>query len=99
MHNEKGWNLPKPQLTLSIISGAKKFNVSSAKNAFQKSLIKATASASTLIITDGTNTGVMNLISQVVKDNNEIPIIITKTWDRIHSKQNNFMYQSEQVYI
>ena len=87
--SQKGWNLPKPQLILSITGGAKTFDVSAVKKAFQKSLIKAAASTCAWIITGGTNTGVNKLVGEAVKNesdkfNIEIPVIGITNWDSVH---------------
>ena len=93
MYSEKGWNLPRPQLILSVTGGAKKFTIQNrTKNAFKRGLIKAAKSTGAWIITGGTNTGVMKLVGEAVSDeldqfNLVIPVIGIATWGKIQMKE------------
>ena len=57
------FEINKPQLIISVTGGAKNFKLpQKTKAAFKLGLIKAAKSTSSLIITGGTNTGVMKLV-------------------------------------
>ena len=61
------FNIKKPQLIISVTGGAKNFTIPlKTKNAFKLGLIKAATSTNALIITGGTNTGVMKLVGHAI---------------------------------
>ena len=93
IYSEKGWNLPKPQLIISVTGGAKKFTMSHPmKKAFKRGLIKAAASTGAWIITGGTNSGVMKLVGEAVADeldkyNLNLPVIGIATWGKVFMRE------------
>ncbi len=86
LYNNDSWGLNPPRLILSIVGGYKNFLIShKIKRAFKNGLIKAAASTSAWIITDGTNSGVMKLVGEAVSDerqkyNSQITLLGITTW-------------------
>ena len=93
MYNEKGWNMPRPKLIISVTGGAKKFSMPHrTKKAFKCGLIKAAVSTGAWIITGGTNNGVMRLVGEAVaeeldKYNSDLPVIGIATWGKVSMRE------------
>ena len=94
------FNIKKPQLIISVTGGAKNFTIPlKTKNAFKLGLIKAATSTNALIITGGTNTGVMKLvgdaIAESVIDTSCIDVLGIATWgivadrDKLEKEEKN----------
>lgn len=89
LYSEEGWNLPKPQLILSVTGGAQNFTISNRmKKAFKRGLIKAAATTGAWIITGGTNTGVMRLVGEAVAQefhhySTKLTVLGIATWGKI----------------
>ena len=92
IYDEKGWNLSRPKLIISVTGGAKKFSMPHRmKKAFKCGLIKAAVSTGAWIITGGTNNGVMRLVGEAVADeldkyNTNLPVIGIATWGKINMR-------------
>jgi hypothetical protein len=92
MFSENGWNLNEPGLIISVTGGAQKFAISQKmKNAFKKGLIKAASSTNALIITGGTNNGVMKLvgdaIAESVDDLSKVTVLGIATWGKVAGRE------------
>jgi transient receptor potential cation channel subfamily M protein 2 len=85
LYHERGWNLPMPQLIISVTGGAQNFTIPQRmKTAFKRGLIKAATSTNAWIITGGTNTGVMRLVGEAVSEEfNKLIVIGIATWGKI----------------
>ena len=85
------FKIKKPQLIISVTGGAKNFTLPlKTKNAFKSGLIKAATSTNALIITGGTNTGVMKLVGHAIVesdiDTSGIDILGIATWGIVADK-------------
>jgi hypothetical protein len=93
MINEKGFNLPKPELLLSITGGAKYFSSDDEINIeFKKALMKVASNANAWIITGGTDIGVMKLVGDAVREDlngNNQTLIGIAPWNRITYAEKN----------
>ena len=81
-----------PKLCISITGGAQNFQIpQNIKNAFKLGLIKAATSTNTLIITGGTNTGVMKLVGEAivesVVDLSKVTVLGIATWGVIADRE------------
>uniref|UniRef100_A0A3B3VMV6 Transient receptor potential cation channel, subfamily M, member 2 n=1 Tax=Poecilia latipinna TaxID=48699 RepID=A0A3B3VMV6_9TELE len=88
------WELPRPNLLISVTGGAKNFYLkSNLKKAFHRGLIKVAQTTGAWIITGGTNAGVMRHVGQAVRDyalsntkQREIVAIGVAPWRVIHNR-------------
>ncbi|KAI8499390.1 Transient receptor putative cation channel sub M member 2 [Branchiostoma belcheri] len=65
----KHWHLKKPSLIVSVAGGAQKFFLKNRlKDAFIRSLMKASQSTDAWILTGGTNSGIMKCVGEAVRD-------------------------------
>jgi hypothetical protein len=91
LYHEKAFHINRPQLIISVTGGAGNFTIpQKMKAAFKLGLIKAATSTNALIITGGTNTGVMKLvgeaISESVVDLSKVALLGIATWGKIAFK-------------
>ena len=105
----KEWNISTPKLIVSVTGGAGQFSLPSRiKTAFKYGIAKIAESTDALIITGGTQTGVMKLVGEGMakyyqKDN--IKLLGIASWecgmfrDELEEYQNNPVYDSEKVYF
>lgn len=82
-----------PKLIISVTGGAQNFHTpQNVKNAFKLGLIKAATSTNTLIITGGTNTGVMKLVGEAivesVVDLSKVTVLGIATWGKVADREN-----------
>jgi hypothetical protein len=77
MYNETKWNLKKPDLILSVIGGARKFNMPKRmKKAFKVGLIKAAEFTNSWILTSGFNSGVMKMVGEAINEySNQLKLV------------------------
>ena len=65
----KFWQLPLPEVLITITGGAQDFVLSSRlQREFTKGLVSAAASTNAWVVTGGTDTGVMKLVAQAFND-------------------------------
>jgi transient receptor potential cation channel subfamily M protein 2 len=88
LYDESAFRINKPQLIISVTGGAQKFTIpQKMKNAFKLGLIKAAISTNALIITGGTNAGVMKLvgdaIAESVVDLSKVAVLGIATWGKV----------------
>lgn len=83
------WKIEAPQLLLSVTGGAKKFSIDDeVQTAFKNDLIKVAKATNALIISGGTNYGVMRLIGDAVIDNLHTGNVLgIATWSAIAQKE------------
>ncbi|KAM9804938.1 transient receptor potential cation channel subfamily M member 2-like [Neosynchiropus ocellatus] len=86
------WNLPPPNLLISVAGGTKNFSLrSSLKNMFHRGLIQVTQTTGAWIISRGTHAGVMKHVGQAVKDytlgNDEVVTIGVATWGIVRNRE------------
>ena len=105
----KEWNISTPKLIVSVTGGAGQFSLPSRiKTAFKYGIAKIAESTDALIITGGTQTGVMKLVGEGMakyyqKDN--IKLLGIASWecgmfrDELEEYQNNPVYDFEKVYF
>ena len=63
----KYWKLPRPSVVLSVTGGAKEFKLSAElEAAVRRALVMVTATTSALVVTGGTNSGVMSLVGRLM---------------------------------
>lgn len=83
-----------PKIIISVTGGAQSFEIDNdTKNAFKKGLIKAAKSTNALIVTGGTNHGVMSLVGEAVSEDfhgNKLFVLGIATWGYIENK-NDFI--------
>uniref|UniRef100_A0A3Q3K9A5 TRPM SLOG domain-containing protein n=1 Tax=Monopterus albus TaxID=43700 RepID=A0A3Q3K9A5_MONAL len=96
------WELPPPNLLISVTGGAKNFYLKARlKNMFHRGLIKVAQTTGAWIITGGTHAGVMKHVGQAVRDyalsssstRGQIVAIGVATWGIIHNR--NALVNSE----
>jgi hypothetical protein len=69
MYNENRWNLKKPDLMMSVIGGARRFNMPKRmKKAFKTGLIKAAEFTNSWILTSGFNSGVIKIVGDAINE-------------------------------
>ena len=79
------FQINKPQLIISVTGGAKNFTLPQRmKTAFKQGISKAASSTNALIITGGTNTGVMKLVGEAIVESlvdlGKIAVLGIATW-------------------
>ncbi|CAF1201233.1 unnamed protein product [Rotaria sordida] len=88
----QGWCLPTPDLIISVMGGAKHFDMSPRlRNIFQMGLVDAAATTNAWIITTGTNAGVVQEVGEALnnyryignKQGLDIPCIGIASWNYI----------------
>jgi hypothetical protein len=91
--HKDGFDLPKPKLLISVTGGARNFTINEeTKIAFKKALMKVASNANAWIITGGTDTGVMKLVGDAVREDlngNNQNLIGIASWNRITYKEKN----------
>ena len=93
IYSEKGWNLPKPKLIISVTGGTKQFKMpNNMKIAFKRGLIKAAVSTDAWIITCGINDALTRsvgdaLAEELDKSELNIPILGIASWGVINMKE------------
>ena len=88
LYSEKGFRINKPQLIISVTGGAQNFTIpTKMKSAFKLGLVKAATSTNALIITGGTNTGVMKLVGEAIAESvvdlSKVALLGIATWGKI----------------
>lgn len=82
--------MPKPKLILSVTGGAKKFTIDEpTKVAFKLGLMKVARSTNAMIISGGTDDGVMKLVGDAVDEDlfgNEVPVLGIAVWGCVSFK-------------
>ena len=81
-----------PNLIISVTGGAQNFQISQKiRNAFKLGLVKIATSTNTLIITGGTNTGVMKLVGEAIVesvfDMSKVTVLGIATWGVIADRE------------
>ena len=86
----KAWNLDTPKLIISVTGGAQNFTIDArTKEAFKKGLVKAAKTTNALIVSGGTNFGVMKLVGDAVAEDlhfGQQTVLGIATWGRIAFK-------------
>lgn len=88
------WNINKPKLLLSVTGGAKKFSIDEeVRTAFKNDLMKVAKATDALIISGGTNYGVMRLVGDAVIDNLHTGNVMgIATWSTLAQKERLIVY-------
>ena len=92
LYHDNGFKIAQPQLIISVTGGAQNFTIPQRmKNAFKQGLIKAATSTNALIITGGTNAGVMKLVGEAVAESvfdlSKISVLGIVSWGKVASRE------------
>ena len=88
LYHDEAFSINKPELIISVTGGAGNFTIpQKMKAAFKLGLIKAATSTNALIITGGTNTGVMKLVGEAYNDSiidlSKVALLGIATWGKV----------------
>ena len=86
IYSKNKWELEKPQLILSVTGGYKRFSIPNRmKRAFKKGLVKAAQSTNSIIITNGSHSGVAKLVGEAVSENahHKLNVIGIVSWGTV----------------
>ena len=83
------WNMPKPEVIITVTGGAQDFQLSRQQQViFDRGLVSAAQSAKAWIFTSGSDTGVMRLVGNAVAEYNvDLPVVGVFPWGVVNERE------------